>query len=113
MRKRSSLDIFRYHRTGSSLIKFVLYQKIKFINGHFVIILVKSLLLVLYFLHVHWFYFLGSNNRQLTNDEENQERHKLLSHNDRDGMYIFERNVYNKNNSLKLENSCSLFILSL
>ncbi|XP_078312757.1 uncharacterized protein LOC144619207 [Crassostrea virginica] len=25
-----------------------------------------------------------SNNRQLTNDEENQERHKLLSHNDRD-----------------------------
>ena len=74
----------------------MIYQKIKFMNGRFVIILGKSLLLILYFLHVHWFYFLGSNNRQQTNDEENPETHELLSYidkeNDRDGVYIIRRN---------------------
>ena len=62
-------------------------------NGRFVIILGKSLLLILYFLHVHWFYFLGSNNRQQTNDEENPETQQMLSNKDKEndshGGYIF------------------------
>ena len=74
--------------------------------GVFFIILDKSLLLILYFLHIHWFYVLESNNRHQTNDEENPETHQLLSHrnneNDRDGLYIFERNVQDKYYSLKL-----------
>ena len=114
MRKCLSLGVFRYNRNCSSLIKFGIYLKIKFVNGQFVIILSKSLLLFLYFLHVHCFYFLGSNNRQQTNDEENPERQQLLSHidmkNGRDGLYIFEHNVQDKNNSLKLESSFSLFL---
>ena len=116
MRKCFSLGVFRYDRNCSSLIKFVIYLKIKFANGQCVIILVKSQLLILYFLHVHWFYFLGSKNRQQTNDEENPERRQLLSHidkgNGRDGLYIFERNVQDKNNSLKLESNFSLFLLN-
>ena len=71
------------------------------------------MLFILYFLQIHWFYVLGSNNRQHTNDEENPETHQLLSYidkeNDRDGVYIFERNVQDKNNSLKLESNFSLF----
>ena len=102
MRKSSSLDIFRYHRNGSSLIKFVIYQKKNLSIGILQLFSLSWFVVFFYFLHVHWFYFLGSNNRQLTNDEENPERHKLLSHNDRDGMYIFERNLQDKNNSLKL-----------
>ena len=85
----------------------------KFIIGHFVIILVKLLLFILYFLHVHWFYFLGRNNRQQTNDEEKLETHQLLSpidrENDRDGVYLFERNVQYKYNSLKLQSSFLYF----
>ena len=72
------------------------------------------MLVILYFLHVHWFNFLESNNRQQSNDEENPETHLLLSHidkeNDRDGMYIFERNVKEKHNSLKIESCFSLFL---
>ena len=62
------------------------------------------MLVILYFLHGHWFHFLESNNRQQTNDEENPETYQLLSHtdkeNDLDGGYIFERNVKDKHNSL-------------
>ena len=78
-------------------MKYIIYKKIKFTNGRFVIILGKS---SLYFLQIHWFYFLGSNNRQQTYDEENPEAHQLLSHIDkenyRDGVYIFGRNVQDK-----------------
>ena len=97
------------------MIIYIIYKKIKFINGRFVIILGKSLL-ILYFLQIHWFYFLGSNNRQQTIDEENPQTHvhQLLSHIDkenyRDGVYIFGRNVQDKNNSLKLKSSFSLFL---
>ena len=76
----------------------------------FVFIFVK------YFLHVHWFYVLESSNRQQTNDEENPETHQLLSHidkeNDRDGNYLFERNVQYTYYSLKLESMQCFFIFA-
>ena len=71
----------------------------KMISGHFAIILAESLLLI-FFLHVYWFYVLGNNSRQQANDEENPETHNLLSNIDKennpDGVYIFERNVQYK-----------------
>ena len=59
-----------------------------------------------FFRYVHYFYFLGSNNRQQSNDEENPETHQLLWHRDKEndcvGAYTFERNVQDKNISLQL-----------
>ena len=64
---------------------------------------------MVFFRYVHCFYFLGSNNRQQSNDEENQ----LLWHRDKEsdcvGAYTFERNVQDKNISLQLVSSFSLF----
>lgn len=56
------------------------------------------------------FIFLGSNNiQQPKSDEENPETHQLLlqtdKENDHDGLYIFERHVQDKNNSLNLDSS--------
>lgn len=107
MRRHYCTVVVRYNRSGLSFIKSIIYIKNKKFRRAFFLFFFKSLLLILYFLHIHWFYFLGSNNRKQKNDEENPETHQLLSHidkeNDRDGVYIFERNIQDKNNPLKLE----------
>ena len=112
MRKHLCSFVVRYNSNCLSLIKCFIYKKK--IKGRVVIILGKSLLLILYFLQVHWFYFLGSNNRQQTIDEENPETHQLLSNKDkdRDGVYIFKRNVQDKYYSLKLESISSFCAIS-
>ena len=55
MCKHNSSVVFKYNRNGLSLIKSIIYKEIKMLNGRVVIILGKSLLLILYFLQVHWF----------------------------------------------------------
>ena len=50
---------------------------------------------------VVFFYFLGSNFNQQTNDEENPETHQLLlqtdKENDREGVYISGRSEKDRN----------------